>query len=166
MRSSTGIKRFAGLLAGGVLALLSASALGDSAVTSGSKAATLDACVGPTSDMRRNHMDYLKHGRDRTVHEGVRGLTYSLSGCVDCHAAKGADGGYQPVNAEGQFCAACHEYTAVRLACFQCHSKTPGDSTGRQASATPGPAGVTALEPHVALTPEAYAQLDSATPEE
>lgn len=166
MRSSTGIKRFAGLFVGGLLAALSTGALSDSAVTKGSKAANLDACVAPTSEMRRNHMDYLKHGRVKTVRDGVRGLKYSLAECVDCHAEKRTDGGYEPVNGEGQFCASCHTYTAVSLACFQCHRKTPGEKlsrlggeSGNQGSGEIAIEGLPGGAERFALTPAAYTQM-------
>ncbi len=133
MGSLSGIRRYAGLVVGGALMLLATSAISDSAVTKGSRAAGLDTCVAPTEVMRRNHMDYLKHDRNVTVHQGIRDTRYSLAGCVDCHAEKESSGAYKPVNAEGQFCASCHSYVAVSLTCFQCHSKTPesrsGDST-------------------------------------
>jgi hypothetical protein len=127
MRSSTGIKGFARLLLGGVLVLLTTAALSGSAVTPGSKASELDACVAPTAEMRRYHMLYLKHDRIETVRQGNRNIKYSLAQCVDCHAAKDGKGGYKPVNGEGQFCDSCHNYTAVQLACFQCHRKVPED---------------------------------------
>jgi hypothetical protein len=129
MRSSTGIKQLAGLLVGGLLLALSTAVLSESAVTKGSKAAELGACVAPTEEMRRNHMDYLQHDRDLTVHEGIRGVKYSLAECVDCHAGKDEQQKPIPINAPGQFCAGCHEYMAVSLACFQCHRKTPEDKT-------------------------------------
>jgi hypothetical protein len=125
MRSSTGIKRVAGLLMGVLLAVLSTVALSDAMVTKGSKAAGLDACVVSTTDMRRNHMDYLKHERIDVVRKGVRDNKYSIADCVDCHSAKDDHGTSVPVNAEGQFCESCHDYTAVNIACFQCHRKVP-----------------------------------------
>ncbi|MCG8427223.1 MAG: sulfur reduction protein DsrJ [Chromatiales bacterium] len=129
MRSSTGIKQLTALLLGGLLLVLSTAGLSESAVTKGSKAAEMDACVAPTDEMRRNHMDYLQHDRDLTVHKGVRNVTNSLAECVDCHAAKDENGQAIPVDAPGQFCAGCHEYVAVSLACFQCHRKTPEDKS-------------------------------------
>lgn len=129
MRSSTGIKRFAGLFVGMLFAALSTGAHSDSAVTKGSKAAGLDACVAPTAEMRRNHMDFLKHQRVETVRKGIRGSRDSLAECVDCHAEKDDKGGYKEINAEGQFCDSCHSYVAVGLACFQCHRKTPEDKS-------------------------------------
>lgn len=126
----TGIRRFASVLVGGALMLLSTGAVSESAVTKGSKAAGLDACVAPVADMRRNHMDYLKHDRDMTVRKGVRETQYGLAECVECHAEKDDAGTYKSVNAEGQFCASCHDYVAVNLSCFQCHRKTPEVKSG------------------------------------
>jgi len=130
MGSLSGIRRFAGIVVGGALLLLTTGAISDSAVTKGSKAASLDTCVAPTAEMRRNHMDYLKHDRDATVHEGVRDTRYSLAECVECHAEKNSAGAYKPVNGEGQFCESCHSYVAVSLTCFQCHRKTPESISG------------------------------------
>ena len=49
-----------------------------------------DHCVRDTAFMRRYHMMMLKHQRDDTVHEGVRGGDFSIRACVDCHAVNGA----------------------------------------------------------------------------
>ncbi len=144
MRSSTGIKRVARLLLGGALLLLSAVALSESSVTPGSKAAGLDSCVAPTAEMRRYHMLYLTHDRNATVREGKRDIKYSLAQCVDCHAAKDDKGGYVPVDAEGQFCESCHNYTAVTLACFQCHRKVPEEKRGALDALKSGTAGARA----------------------
>jgi hypothetical protein len=100
-------------------------------VTKGSKAASMDSCVAPTELMRRNHMDFLKHERDETVREGVRGVPYSLSECIDCHAGTDETGKSVPVDAEGQFCQACHGYVAVSPPCFQCHRTTPSKQEHR-----------------------------------
>mgnify|MGYP001343539417 CR=1 FL=1 len=80
-------------------------------------------CVEPADVMRRNHMRFLEHQRDETVHGGVRGAKYSLKGCIDCHAsAKTAS----VAKAETNFCVSCHSYAAVRIDCFECHtSKSP-----------------------------------------
>jgi hypothetical protein len=95
------------------------------AVEGSAKADKLDACVAPTPFMRRSHFELIKHQRDITVHQGIRDTDDSLAGCVDCHAAKDAQGNFVPVNAPGQFCAACHEYTAATLDCFSCHAAKP-----------------------------------------
>ncbi|WP_428605534.1 sulfur reduction protein DsrJ [Sedimenticola sp.] len=130
MGSLSGIRRLAGFLVAGALLLLASGASSETAVTKGSKAAGLDTCVAPTAVMRRNHMDYLKHDRNETVHKGIRDTRFSLAECVDCHAEKDSAGAYKPVNAEGQFCDTCHSYVAVNLTCFQCHNKTPEKRSG------------------------------------
>ncbi|MCU7922998.1 MAG: sulfur reduction protein DsrJ [Candidatus Thiodiazotropha sp. (ex Dulcina madagascariensis)] len=101
-------------------------------VTENSKAAALERCVAPTDVMRRNHMDFLRHGRDDTVLRGVRGLEYSLAECIDCHASTDASGKAVSVADEGEFCQACHGYVAVSPACFQCHRTTPDSAAGRE----------------------------------
>ncbi|MEJ2620588.1 MAG: sulfur reduction protein DsrJ [Candidatus Thiodiazotropha sp.] len=99
-------------------------------VTENSKAASMKSCVAPTDQMRRNHMDYLKHGRDDTVRDGKRGIEYSLSECIECHASKSPQGQSVPVNDEGEFCQTCHSYVAVSPPCFQCHRTTPDADGG------------------------------------
>lgn len=94
-------------------------------VEGSAKADKLDACVAPTPFMRRNHFELIKHQRDITVHEGIRKTDYSLAGCVDCHVRKDAAGHHVAINAPGEFCAACHEYTATTLDCFTCHATKP-----------------------------------------
>ena len=80
-----------------------------------------ERCVEDTAFMRRNHMELLRHQRDRTVHEGIRTTKHSLANCVACHASRktgrvtGADG----------FCATCHSYAGVALDCFECHADKP-----------------------------------------
>lgn len=84
-------------------------------------------CVAEPDVMRRQHMRLLDHQRDRTVQAGVRGEPYSLRACIACHAVEGADG--RPVGADDprHFCRACHDYTAVRIDCFECHASRPGE---------------------------------------
>ena len=77
-----------------------------------------EACVAPTAEMRRNHMKYLHHQRDETVHRGLREPRFSLKQCVDCHADR-ATGSVLGANG---FCASCHAYAAVKLDCFECHT--------------------------------------------
>jgi predicted CXXCH cytochrome family protein len=83
------------------------------------------ACVADTDFMRRNHMDLLKHQRDETMQDGVRGNPYSLRECLDCHVVKGADA--RPVTASDpqHFCRSCHDYAAVSIDCFGCHASRP-----------------------------------------
>jgi hypothetical protein len=125
MRRSLISNRFLIILLAGLL-LPAMQAYGESRyVTKNSKAASEESCVAPTEVMRRNHMDFLQHGRDDTVRDGVRGLKYSLSECIDCHASRDASGQAIPVTSEGEFCQACHGYVAVSPTCFQCHRTTP-----------------------------------------
>jgi len=42
-------------------------------------------CIQPEDEMRRNHMNYILHQRDITMHEGIRTETDSLAKCIDCH---------------------------------------------------------------------------------
>ena len=76
-------------------------------------------CVEDPAFMRRNHMELLKHQRDDTVHGGIRGARHSLRGCIDCHAGAQT----QAVNkAPTNFYVSCHEYAAVKIDCFECHT--------------------------------------------
>ena len=77
-----------------------------------------EACVAPVAEMRRDHMQMLFHQRDRTMRQGVREPRFSLKGCVDCHASQKTG---SVLGKEG-FCASCHEYAAVRIDCFECHT--------------------------------------------
>ena len=76
-------------------------------------------CVEPADVMRRNHMRFLTHQRDDTVHGGVRGAKYGLKACIDCHASQKTA---SVAAAPGDFCVSCHAYAAVRIDCFECHS--------------------------------------------
>ncbi|HWD21840.1 MAG TPA: hypothetical protein VG591_01795 [Burkholderiales bacterium] len=77
-----------------------------------------EACVASVPEMRRDHMKMLLHQRDRTMREGVRTTRFSLKGCVECHAAAKTGS----VLGKDGFCSSCHEYAAVRMDCFECHS--------------------------------------------
>ncbi len=101
-------------------------------VLEGSRAAGLDSCVAPTEVMRRKHFEFIEHQRDLTVHEGIRSSKYSLAGCVSCHVVHKNDAQPVPVNAEGQFCNACHEFAAVQLSCFDCHATVPAGESWNQ----------------------------------
>jgi predicted CXXCH cytochrome family protein len=84
-----------------------------------------EACVAPTEWMRRNHMKALVHKRDETVYEGDRAPRFSLNACIACHAVPGADGRPVTANDPKHFCRGCHDYTAVRVDCFECHASRP-----------------------------------------
>lgn len=75
-------------------------------------------CVAPPAEMRRNHMEMLRHQRDRTMRLGERGAAVSLNACIDCHASRSTG---SVIGAEADFCASCHRYAAVTLDCFECH---------------------------------------------
>ncbi len=79
-------------------------------------------CVDDPQFMRLNHMKLLRHQRDETVRQGIRGGKYSLAGCVDCHASKK---NHSVLGTDQNFCQGCHVYAAVRIDCFECHSSTP-----------------------------------------
>lgn len=78
-------------------------------------------CVEPTDVMRRDHMKFLLHQRDLTVHEGIRTPKYSLAACVECHASTKTGS----VLGQGGFCQDCHSYASVKLDCFECHAAKP-----------------------------------------
>jgi hypothetical protein len=88
-------------------------------------------CVAPPDVMRRTHMDMLKHRRDRTVHEGVRGGDESLTRCIACHATttNGA-----AIGARDAFCQSCHAYVGVKLDCFECHQGRPGATAAKMSA--------------------------------
>jgi predicted CXXCH cytochrome family protein len=79
-------------------------------------------CVEDAPTMRRQHMEYLKHQRDATVHGGVRGAKYSLKTCVACHASQQTN---SVTAASTNFCVSCHSYAAVKIDCFECHANQP-----------------------------------------
>ena len=87
-----------------------------------------DNCVGDTQFMRRNHMTMLRHQRDETMREGIRGQQYSLKECVACHAVMGPDAMPVTVASPQHFCRSCHDYAAVNIDCFGCHASRPGPS--------------------------------------
>lgn len=88
-------------------------------------------CIAPVAEMRVNHMEMLKHTRDRTLRQGIRGEKASLNECINCHASKvtgsvlGKDG----------FCQECHSYAAVKLDCWDCHQPKAGKLNVGQAEA-------------------------------
>lgn len=85
------------------------------------------SCVAPPEDMRKNHMQYLKHDRDLSVQDGVKKIDASLKDCVACHVVK--DDAGEPVSVESpkHFCRSCHDYAAVNVDCFSCHNSKPDE---------------------------------------
>jgi hypothetical protein len=79
-------------------------------------------CIAPAEEMRRNHMEMLKHQRDRTMRQGIRGEKASLNECINCHASKATGS----VTGHDGFCQSCHTYAAVKLDCWDCHQPKAG----------------------------------------
>lgn len=80
-----------------------------------------DKCVEPTDIMRTNHMEFILHQRDKTMHEGLRTKQHSLKNCINCHANPETNS----VLGKDGFCESCHTYAAVSMDCFGCHSSAP-----------------------------------------
>ena len=102
---------------------LSSFAVADSDLLATAKAKS-EQCVEPTPEMRKNHMNYILHQRDRTMYEGIRTKQYSLKECINCHVPENKNVNY---GGNDHFCSSCHTYTAVNIDCFQCHADTPGN---------------------------------------
>ncbi|MBE9567169.1 MAG: hypothetical protein IMF14_00635 [Proteobacteria bacterium] len=82
-------------------------------------------CIHPEDEMRRNHMNYILHERDETMHEGIRGEPEGLANCINCHVEPNESGEIAGIETKEHFCSACHEYAAVQIDCFQCHADRP-----------------------------------------
>lgn len=98
-----------------------------------------EQCVEPVDVMRRDHMQFILHQRDKTMHQGIRTTKHSLKNCIDCHA----DAKTGSVLGKEGFCESCHVYAAVKLDCFECHSAL------REASAATPPAASAVRALHV-----------------
>lgn len=81
-----------------------------------------EACVEPADVMRRDHPDLLKAQRDDTMHLGIRSGKYSLTGCIECHAAPDPKAADPKVKSIDAFCESCHTYAAVKVDCWTCHN--------------------------------------------
>jgi len=88
----------------------------------------VQGCVEPTEVMRRQHMQFILHQRDETMHQGIRTTKHSLLECINCHVTY--DENQQPVSYkdERHFCSTCHHYAAVHIDCFECHNSKPMES--------------------------------------
>ena len=93
-------------------------------------------CIQPEDEMRRNHMNYILHERDETMHEGVRNEPGSLAACIDCHVEPNEDGEIAGIDSKEHFCNSCHQYAAVQIDCFQCHADRPQKFINRNVSNT------------------------------
>ena len=90
-------------------------------------------CIQPEDEMRRNHMNYILHERDETMHEGVRNEPGSLAACIDCHVQPDDKGEIAGIDSDEHFCNACHQYASVQIDCFQCHADRPQKFIDRNA---------------------------------
>ncbi|MCK5166038.1 MAG: hypothetical protein KAQ66_01925 [Rhodospirillaceae bacterium] len=105
------------------------SNLGSNLGPNPAKAFKGEQCVEPVDVMRREHMNMLKHQRDETLREGIRGNKYGLNECVDCHATKSPEIAGGNIRTVKPFCAECHQFAAVKIDCFECHT---GTATGKR----------------------------------
>lgn len=103
-----------------------------------------DKCVEDTQFMRRNHMDLLKHHRDKTMRLGIRTTQHSLKGCVECHASEKTG---SVAASKDDFCSACHSYAAVKLDCWDCHATKPKAKPAQAAVPSMVPAAPTGGHP-------------------
>jgi hypothetical protein len=111
-----------GLFTGLAMPVLAGSLLPDIPAAQ-DRYSAMQGCVEPTDEMRRNHMKYILHQRDRTMHEGIRTTQHSLNECINCHVSPAPDA--PRVSSEEHFCNSCHSYAAVNVDCFQCHADRP-----------------------------------------
>ena len=86
-------------------------------------------CIRDVNDMRKNHMDYIMHKRDKTMREGVRTKQDSLAECISCHVPKDDKGHYASFGDDKHFCSSCHNYAAVSIDCFDCHNDKPTEAS-------------------------------------
>lgn len=97
-------------------------------------------CVEPAEFMRANHMKLLNQWRDAYVRDGQtvyvnsqgKPFEISLDTCLKCHSAdktSSTEGvSTSALNASDKFCVSCHNYAAVKLTCWSCHSE-PKEAT-------------------------------------
>ena len=109
------------------LALFSVAAIAGAPMPDIPKAAKGKQCVEDTDYMRRNHMDLLLHQRDETMYNGIRTKKHSLKECFTCHVVNDENNKPVTVSDPRHFCRECHDYAAVNVDCFQCHTSIPGN---------------------------------------
>ena len=98
-------------------------------------------CVESPEFMRANHMQLLNQWRTEAVRNGQsvyinsNGKSFDISlqdTCLNCHsteAEKAAQTGgvsNPATNESPQFCASCHDYSAVKPNCWTCHFEPKG----------------------------------------
>jgi len=143
----------AGAFALGAFALAATASAADPAGRVAKPSISVDRstqCIDSPEVMRRTHMDMLKHQRDRTVRQGVRGEKVDLNRCIECHAGPGAGAAAgSAIGSPDAFCESCHRYAAVKLDCFECHQPRPG---GAQPARSQAGASAQARAAHTART--------------
>jgi [DsrC]-trisulfide reductase subunit J len=115
------------IILGALLCLANIAAAGELVSIAGPTGPKLDIgkgghCVEDPKFMRVNHMKLIVHQRDETMRKGIRGSKYELTNCVNCHASSKNN---SVLGSSENFCQGCHEYAAVRIDCFECHSSKP-----------------------------------------
>ncbi|MDH5471600.1 MAG: hypothetical protein OEY87_00780 [Gammaproteobacteria bacterium] len=93
-------------------------------------------CVQPEDEMKKNHMEYILHQRDKTLREGVRTKQYSLKECINCHVEKNSTARFGD---DKHFCSSCHNYAGVTIDCFQCHADRPSSNNKHSQSTSSFP---------------------------
>ena len=99
-------------------------------------------CVEPEEVMKREHMNFILHQRDETMHRGIRTSKYSLAECIDCHVQPDENGHIASIDSEEHFCNACHEYAGVSIDCFECHADRPQEYIERNTTSAPQHSGL------------------------
>ena len=90
-----------------------------------------EQCVEPTDVMRKDHMEFMKHKRDETMHNGIRTEKHALKECIGCHVQEDEKGQVARFGEDGHFCSSCHNYAGVNIDCFQCHADRPQELIGK-----------------------------------
>ncbi|HED33939.1 MAG TPA: hypothetical protein ENJ08_06935 [Gammaproteobacteria bacterium] len=90
-------------------------------------------CVRPEDDMKANHMKYILHQRDETMHKGIRTETFALHECINCHVEKNSKARFGDSE---HFCSSCHNFAGVSIDCFQCHNDRPSEEEAEHEHAT------------------------------
>ena len=74
-------------------------------------------CIQPEDEIRRNHMKYILHERNETMHEGIRDEPESLANCINCHIFPDKNGVVPRIDSKDHF--------DIGDGAFQCHADRP-----------------------------------------
>jgi len=86
-------------------------------------------CVRPEDEMKKNHMKYILHQRNETMHKGIRTDTFALHECINCHIEKNSSARFGDSK---HFCSSCHNFAGVTIDCFQCHNDRPSEEPNHE----------------------------------